>query len=68
MGTSDAKGKVPQDVGKHTCTFMSNDINIFSFAVAIFHASFHPTKGNLIDWSLKASDGTKFAYFDTNNF
>ena len=25
--------------------------------VAIFHASFHPTKGNVIDWSLKASDG-----------
>ena len=25
--------------------------------VAIFHASFHPTKGNMVDWSLKASDG-----------
>ncbi|KAF4622156.1 hypothetical protein D9613_009405 [Agrocybe pediades] len=24
--------------------------------VAIFHASFHPTKGNTIDWSLKASE------------
>ncbi|KAF7293181.1 hypothetical protein HMN09_01196100 [Mycena chlorophos] len=24
--------------------------------VAIFHASFHPTQGNIIDWSLKASD------------
>ncbi|KAF8063448.1 hypothetical protein FPV67DRAFT_1506609 [Lyophyllum atratum] len=24
--------------------------------VAIFHASFHPTQGNLVDWSLKASD------------
>ncbi|KAG2064736.1 hypothetical protein BDR04DRAFT_1109627 [Suillus decipiens] len=24
--------------------------------VAIFHASFHPTKGNLVDWCLKASD------------
>ncbi|KAF9484543.1 hypothetical protein BDN70DRAFT_872322 [Pholiota conissans] len=24
--------------------------------VAIFHASFHPTKGNIVDWSLKASD------------
>ncbi|PPQ88359.1 hypothetical protein CVT25_002105, partial [Psilocybe cyanescens] len=23
---------------------------------AIFHASFHPTKGNIVDWSLKASD------------
>ncbi|KAF8556664.1 hypothetical protein OG21DRAFT_1495348 [Imleria badia] len=24
--------------------------------VAIFHASFHPTKGNVVDWCLKASD------------
>ncbi|KAL0947987.1 hypothetical protein HGRIS_010614 [Hohenbuehelia grisea] len=24
--------------------------------VAVFHAAFHPTKGNIIDWSLKASD------------
>ncbi|KAG1820030.1 hypothetical protein EV424DRAFT_1403194 [Suillus variegatus] len=24
--------------------------------VAIFHASFHPTKGNLVDWCLKSSD------------
>ncbi|KAG6868851.1 hypothetical protein C0993_008980 [Termitomyces sp. T159_Od127] len=24
--------------------------------VAVFHASFHPTQGNLIDWSLKAND------------
>ncbi|KAH9954085.1 hypothetical protein BC827DRAFT_1262315 [Russula dissimulans] len=24
--------------------------------IAIFHASFHPTRGNILDWSLKASD------------
>ncbi|KAH8105341.1 hypothetical protein BXZ70DRAFT_920533 [Cristinia sonorae] len=24
--------------------------------VAIFHTSFHPTQGNIVDWSLKASD------------
>ncbi|KZP12168.1 hypothetical protein FIBSPDRAFT_961595 [Athelia psychrophila] len=24
--------------------------------VAIFHASFHPTQGNVVDWSLKASE------------
>ncbi|KAF9466739.1 hypothetical protein BDZ94DRAFT_1250646 [Collybia nuda] len=24
--------------------------------VAIFHASFHPTQGNVVDWSLKSSD------------
>ncbi|KAF8736964.1 hypothetical protein AX14_013694 [Amanita brunnescens Koide BX004] len=24
--------------------------------VAIFHASFHPTRGNIVDWSLRASD------------
>ncbi|KAF5341551.1 hypothetical protein D9758_012571 [Tetrapyrgos nigripes] len=29
---------------------MANDL------VAIFHASFHPTRGNVIDWSLKVSD------------
>ncbi|KLO12097.1 hypothetical protein SCHPADRAFT_437860 [Schizopora paradoxa] len=25
--------------------------------VAIFHASFHPTKGNVVDWALKAFEG-----------
>lgn len=34
--------------------------------VAIFHASFHPTKGNVVDWCLKASkdlsiDGVEFS-------
>ncbi|KAH7886752.1 hypothetical protein F5I97DRAFT_1869973 [Phlebopus sp. FC_14] len=34
--------------------------------VAIFHTSFHPTKGNLVDWCLKASedlqlDGVEFS-------
>ncbi|KAJ4481239.1 hypothetical protein J3R30DRAFT_3465578 [Lentinula aciculospora] len=29
---------------------MMNDL------VSIFHASFHPTKGNVIDWSVKASE------------
>jgi len=26
-------------------------------SVAMFHASFHPTQGNVVDWSLKASHG-----------
>ncbi|GJE95274.1 hypothetical protein PsYK624_114570 [Phanerochaete sordida] len=30
--------------------------------VAIFHASFHPTQGNVLDWSLKTSDD-----FDLSN-
>lgn len=30
---------------------------MYDCLVAIFHASFHPTKGNLVDWCLKASDG-----------
>ena len=28
-----------------------------SSTVAIFHASFHPTQGNIVDWSAKANDG-----------
>ncbi|KIY43221.1 hypothetical protein FISHEDRAFT_78730 [Fistulina hepatica ATCC 64428] len=28
--------------------------------VAIFHASFHPTRGNIIDWSLKSSEDVDF--------
>ncbi|KAF7361070.1 hypothetical protein MSAN_01137900 [Mycena sanguinolenta] len=32
--------------------------------VAIFHASFHPTQGNIIDWSLKANDGEGGAEFE----
>ncbi|KAL1719949.1 hypothetical protein EV715DRAFT_272352 [Schizophyllum commune] len=43
-GPSQAKPEYPQDL---------------ACAVAIFHASFHPTKGNVIDWSLKASDDIK---------
>ncbi len=27
--------------------------------VAIFHASFHPTQGNVVDWNLKASNGAQ---------
>jgi hypothetical protein len=35
---------------------------IILFAVAIFHASFHPTRGNILDWSLKAADGIPSHY------
>jgi hypothetical protein len=36
--------------------------------VAIFHASFHPTRGNIVDWSLQATDdinldGVEFSAF-----
>ena len=31
--------------------------------VAIFHASFHPTQGNVLDWSLKTSDGASCLNF-----
>lgn len=27
---------------------------IFCTIVAVFHASFHPTRGNVIDWCLKS--------------
>ncbi len=30
-----------------------------SLAVAIFHVSFHPTKGNIVDWSV-TTDGACF--------
>ena len=36
--------------------------------VAIFHASFHPTKGNIIDWALKADDGASSSYSSLISF
>ncbi|KAI0820886.1 hypothetical protein BC628DRAFT_1394823 [Trametes gibbosa] len=32
--------------------------------IAIFHASFHPTKGNTIDWSLKASEDLDLSHVE----
>ncbi|KAJ7769409.1 hypothetical protein B0H16DRAFT_1411336 [Mycena metata] len=32
--------------------------------VAIFHASFHPTQGNIIDWSLKANDDLSLEHLE----
>ena len=51
----------PQDIGASS-TLHTRDSAVLAnhtvlFAVAIFHASFHPTRGNIIDWSLKAADG-----------
>ncbi|KAJ3502918.1 hypothetical protein NLJ89_g8669 [Agrocybe chaxingu] len=34
--------------------------------VAIFHSSFHPTKGNIVDWSLKASDDLNLDQLEFN--
>ncbi|KAK7047595.1 hypothetical protein VNI00_006363 [Paramarasmius palmivorus] len=34
--------------------------------VAIFHASFHPTRGNVIDWSLKTSDDVELDNLEFN--
>ena len=58
MSSSDIAQKPPQDIGE------LNDVQPLLFTlpkihvlVAIFHASFHPTQGHVIDWSLKASDG-----------
>ncbi|CAK5269708.1 unnamed protein product [Mycena citricolor] len=34
--------------------------------VAIFHASFHPTKGNIIDWALKANDDLSLKNLEFN--
>ena len=35
----------------------SEDLLELRDAVAIFHASFHPTKGNTVDWSSTSVDG-----------
>ncbi|CDO70165.1 hypothetical protein BN946_scf185009.g16 [Trametes cinnabarina] len=35
-----------------------------SESVAIFHASFHPTKGSIIDWSLKASEDLDLSHVE----
>ncbi|THH12947.1 hypothetical protein EW146_g7222 [Bondarzewia mesenterica] len=32
--------------------------------VAIFHASFHPTQGNIVDWSLKADEDLDIAHVE----
>ncbi|OSD02286.1 hypothetical protein PYCCODRAFT_1435621 [Trametes coccinea BRFM310] len=32
--------------------------------IAIFHASFHPTKGSIIDWSLKASEDLDLSHVE----
>ncbi|KAH9850465.1 hypothetical protein C2E23DRAFT_869926 [Lenzites betulinus] len=32
--------------------------------IAIFHASFHPTKGSVIDWSLKASEDLDLSHVE----
>ncbi|KIK65185.1 hypothetical protein GYMLUDRAFT_56608 [Collybiopsis luxurians FD-317 M1] len=34
--------------------------------VAIFHASFHPTKGNIIDWSVKANEDVNLDNLEFN--
>ncbi|KAF9074596.1 hypothetical protein BDP27DRAFT_1416010 [Rhodocollybia butyracea] len=34
--------------------------------VAIFHASFHPTRGNVIDWSLKSSEDVNLDNLEFN--
>jgi hypothetical protein len=34
--------------------------------VAIFHASFHPTQGNVLDWALKASDECDLSQLEFN--
>lgn len=59
MDNVDQSVRVPQDIGKFR-PFDARSLTIpvsLSSTVAIFHASFHPTKGNVVDWCLKASDG-----------
>jgi hypothetical protein len=52
-------GQVPKDLGEwSTMPGVRGRAELMRFGrvVAIFHASFHPTRGNVVDWSLK-SDG-----------
>lgn len=49
----------PQDIGAFSAYFNQCQLVIL-FTVAIFHASFHPIRGNILDWSLKAADGISF--------
>jgi len=51
---------VPQDLGMSFCLSLGSALLTFCclfVSVAMFHASFHPTQGNVVDWSLKASHG-----------
>jgi len=57
MAEAGGKGKHPQDLSTSEVHVFINVTSPYFFLVAIFHASFHPTKGNTIDWSLKASEG-----------
>ncbi|KAH9168538.1 hypothetical protein EDB89DRAFT_1855427 [Lactarius sanguifluus] len=47
----------PQDIGTYYSIYpRAHSADQTISAVAIFHASFHPTRGNDLDWSLKATD------------
>jgi hypothetical protein len=49
--------KPPQDIGTRDLPISYLTSTESVSIVAIFHASFHPTRGNILDWSLRASDG-----------
>ena len=49
--------KPPQDIGTRDLPISYSTSTESVSIVAIFHASFHPTRGNILDWSLRASDG-----------
>lgn len=59
MENVDQRVRVPQDIGISQLSTIIRALNWLggSSLVAIFHASFHPTKGNVVDWCLKANDG-----------
>ena len=51
----------PEDISKYPVCFIRSVLTLGS--VAIFHCSFHPTRGNIIDWSMKASEGVHKALY-----
>jgi hypothetical protein len=62
MSGKNPETHAPQDLGIFSVFYFVFQYHSEIFLVAIFHASFHPTQGNVVDWSLKASDGTSQIY------
>jgi len=64
MSSLEIVQKPPQDIGelngaRPLAYIAYSHYQKFNVLVAIFHASFHPTRGHVIDWSLRASDGAQ---------
>ncbi|KAJ7769418.1 hypothetical protein B0H16DRAFT_1517792 [Mycena metata] len=62
----DSKGRYPQDmIGALVPRLLLIGLT-GGCTVAIFHALFYPTQGNIIDWSLKVKDGVWGRFWTKN--